>query len=142
MSDEFKLGFRISIFDICILVAGSVFAAFLFHKSQILFGLIVALVVGHFFLFCNVFRICRRSELIWATAFVLLSIGTSFANLPSPSLFAVYLAFVHVSIIPAADFIIIETRKPSYHGIFWKKWNPNLKSWWKEQSKTKISLKQ
>lgn len=57
MSDEFKLGFRISIFDICILVAGSVFAAFLFHKSQILFGLIVALVVGHFFLFCNVFRI-------------------------------------------------------------------------------------
>jgi hypothetical protein len=35
------------------------------------FGLAVAFVVGHFFLFCNVFRIGRKYELVWAALFAL-----------------------------------------------------------------------
>jgi hypothetical protein len=33
------------------------------------FGFAVAFVVGHFFLFCNVFRIGCKHELIWAALF-------------------------------------------------------------------------
>jgi hypothetical protein len=32
---------------------------------------ILAIVAGHFFLFCNVFRVARKRELMWAVAFVL-----------------------------------------------------------------------
>jgi hypothetical protein len=33
------------------------------------FAFAVAFVMGHFFLFCNVFRIRRKYELIWAVLF-------------------------------------------------------------------------
>ncbi|CAK0748261.1 hypothetical protein CCP3SC1_1760005 [Gammaproteobacteria bacterium] len=35
-------------------------------------GLLIGLVLGHFFLFCNVFRVTRQTELIWAGAFITL----------------------------------------------------------------------
>jgi hypothetical protein len=26
--------------------------------------------------------------------------------------------------------VIFEMRKPSYHGVFWRRVNPNLRQWW------------
>ena len=74
--------------------------------------------LGHFFLFCNVFLVWRRWELLWAVAFVL-NVGAhiAFATLDwlSPILFQV----------PVTVLVITwQIRSPWYHGIFAEKWNP------------------
>ncbi|MGY8641870.1 MAG: hypothetical protein ACKVJU_12350 [Verrucomicrobiales bacterium] len=138
MANDFRPGFRFSILDAVILLAGSLYATQLIIKGIYFPGIMVANIVGHFFLFCNVFRICRRSELIWAAAIVLLSIASTFINVTTSRTIAIPSAVVVISVLLAAYFIAFETRKPSYHGIFWKKWNPDLKSWWEEQSKAQI----
>lgn len=61
--------------DIVVLVLGAAVAWFM---GTVIWwaGAAVVCVVGHFFLFCNVFRIARASELIWAGTFVVLSACT------------------------------------------------------------------
>lgn len=81
-------------------------------------------VVVHFFLFCNVFRISRRPELIWAAAFTLLAASTFFTGIPGWNL------TVACSLLFTVVLITRETRKPYYHGIAWSKLNPNLRTWW------------
>ena len=88
-------------------------------------GLSIGLVVLHFFLFCNVFRISRFSELIWAGTFIVLA-GTT--------ILTEYLGWIATSVlaITLSSFLIWrETKKDNYHGIFWKAWNPTLPDWWK-----------
>ncbi|HVU28664.1 MAG TPA: hypothetical protein VHG71_13145 [Verrucomicrobiae bacterium] len=85
---------------------------------------VVAFAVGHFFLFCNVFRISRRLELVWTGIFVVLTGGTVLVQFPGwPATFA-------VSICATVVVIAVEMKKPSYHGIFWKQINPRLRDWW------------
>jgi hypothetical protein len=72
---------------------------------------IVAAVVGHFFLFCNVFRIRRSLELWWAAIFVINAGWWLFHDqtgwLPTMG----YQAPVTLIVI------IIEMCSPWYHGI-------------------------
>lgn len=87
-------------------------------------GLIVGMAVGHFFLFCNVFRISRIPELIWAGAFVALTVATVTSGFPG------WIATITASLLLAAILIIRETKAPSYHGIGWRILNPRLPEWW------------
>ena len=119
----FKPGFRLSVLDVLVLIAGAV-GSWLLGAETWWAGALVAFVVGHFFLFCNVFRIARMPELIWAGAFVLLSSATILGGFPGwPVTFG-------TSLLLTCVLIAREMRKPSYHGIAWQRVNPDLRKWW------------
>lgn len=124
---KFQPGFRLSALDVCILIVGSVASAYAVTVDP-WFGIAIAFVVLHFFLFCNVLRMSRPLELIWAGIFVGLAVATiSWKLLSWPVAFAI--ASV-VTLIVA----VIETRRPSYHGVGWRKLNPRLPEWWESRN--------
>ena len=119
---RFAPGFRISPVDVAFILAGLATAAL--ARKEIAIPSAVA--VGHFFLFCNVFRISRPAELAWAAAYVGLATCTLAFDHPGwPLSTALALAL-------AAFLIFLETRKPGYHGVGWKTLNPGLPRWWAE----------
>jgi hypothetical protein len=120
---EFAPGFRLSVVDVIVLVAGSVGVCLLWPTERDL-AFIIAFVVGHFFLFCNVFRVARPLELVWAAWLIFLTAGTLTAGTPSwpISIVATLAATVLV--------IALQMRQPSYHGIGWQWINPHLRTWW------------
>ena len=63
-------GFRFSVRDAAVIVSLSLATAWLWGRigSASLLGLAV---LAHFFLFCNVFRVRTRYELVWATSLLL-----------------------------------------------------------------------
>ena len=123
----FAPGFRISFFDLLILIGGMIGAvvAKIYIGSG---GLIIGFVVGHFFLFCNVFRISRRPELFWAGTFTLLTASTLFTGLPG------WFGTIIGSLVLTIALTSLEMRKPYYHGIGWRRVNPGLKTWWDSQT--------
>ena len=123
MEREFKPGFRFSAFDAVILAGGAVASALAWQGDARL-GWVIAIVVGHFFLFCNVFRVARGLELIWAGIFVALTIGTLSWNWPG--WFWAMVGTLAATVLV----IVIEARKPSYHGVGWRRINPRLREWW------------
>ena len=120
---RFQPGFRCSITDVIVLALGLVGTLVLGFQTWWT-GFVVAFVVLHFFLFCNVFRISRGPELIWAGVFLLLTSGTILWEMPGwPA--------VIVACVGLSSFLIWrETRHPSYHGIGWQRWNPGLREWY------------
>lgn len=120
---KFQPGFRLSVFDVVVLIVGGSASAYAMAVDR-WFGLAIAFVVSHFFLFCNVLRMSRPLELIWAAVFAGLAIVTMSTNLLTwPVVFAISLA---VTLVVA----VIESRRPSYHGVGWRKLNPRLPEWW------------
>lgn len=116
----FDPGFRLSLFDVVVLVFGALAA---FATGWI--GLVIIFVVLHMFLFCNVCRIARSRELLWAAVFVLLAGYTILHNTPG------WAATFVISTVMSGVLVFIEMRKPSYHGIGWRWINPRLPTWWK-----------
>ena len=112
-------GFRISIWDGLILVLGAVLAFWL-RSAEFTLWWTVPVVVGHFFLFCNVFLVWRNLELLWAAVFV--------ANV------LIHVARGMLEWWPACGWQSIATiaviawqmRSPWYHGIFARRINPRL----------------
>lgn len=68
---EFNPGFRLSVFDIAILISGLLGAQFV-RIIGIDLSYMLLFVVGHFFYFCNVTRMSRIPKLVWAVCFVVL----------------------------------------------------------------------
>src|SRR5947207_1687337 len=79
--NKFSPGFRISAFDVVVLALGAAGAIFVGMKIWWA-GMIIGFVIGHFFLFCNVFRISRRPGLIWAAVFTVLATSTILTCIP------------------------------------------------------------
>ena len=127
---HFKPGFRISKIDVFVLVIGALSAGYFYTVSQIS-SLIILFVIGHFFIFCNITRMSRIPELIWSGIFLLCA-GFSAAK-GQPSWSATFVLAGLTTII----LVVLEVRKPGYHGIFWQTLNPNLPSWF-EKNHTKI----
>src|SRR5262245_41574484 len=119
----FAPGFRISTLDSFVLLAG-IAAAIGFGAFDLRAGFIIGMPTAHFFLFCNVFRISRPPELIWAGLFVALVAATLLWGGPG------WAATAIVSVCAAAAAIAFEMRKASYHGVFWRTVNPRLPVWW------------
>lgn len=120
----FAPGFRLSKYDVVVLLVGGVGgAACLGVDFRLAFG--VWYVVAHFFLFCNVLRMARVSELVWAGVFVGLVIATVNLDLISWPL------GIGCSLFTTVVVAAIEIRKPSYHGVGWRRINPGLPEWWR-----------
>lgn len=119
---DFRPGFRLSVLDIGVLAVGGSAAYFGFMREwPVAFA--IAFVVGHFFLFCNVFRMGRALELTWVGVFGTLETTRLIFGM-------LHLGVViAVSISATIVLVVIECRKPSYHGILWKKINPELRQW-------------
>jgi hypothetical protein len=115
-------GFRLSRFDAVILLLGAVLSWWLMSQSFPLWW-IVPTSLGHFFLFCNVFLVWRRWELLWAVAFVLnVGVHLVFGTLDwlSPMLFQ----------LPVTVMVIMwQILSPWYHGVFAERLNPRLKEY-------------
>ena len=81
-------------------------------------ALLFPVTLGHFFLFCNVFRLRRSYELFWSVLF-LTNIG-----------FWLFHNELHWAGILALQtpltiaLILLEMRSPNYHGVFWARLNP------------------
>jgi hypothetical protein len=81
---------------------------------------ILLITLVHFFLFCNVFRIIRRRELIWAGLFVVnICLWDWFGKL---SCFPVLLSQLPITV----GVIFFEIYSPNYHGIFANRLNSRL----------------
>ena len=123
----FAPGFRLSKLDIAVLVGG-LSAAFMVGFIIAWLGFVIAFVLGHFFLFCNVFRLARPLELAWAAVFVALAAGTLTVDIPG------WLATAVISLCVTVVVILLEMRKPSYHGVGWQRINPGLQVWWESRA--------
>jgi len=119
----FSPGFRLSLIDVVVLIAGSVGAVLLWSITW-WWGFVVAFVIAHFFLFCNIVRASRPLELCWAGVFIVLASGTITLEIP------VWPVTIAASLMATILVVMIEMRKPSYHGIGWQIVNPALHSWW------------
>jgi hypothetical protein len=93
---------------------------------------LIAIVAGHFFLFCNVFRIIRRREFIWAGLFILnVGIWAWFGGLA-------WYRVLACQIPVTAALIVADMRGPLYHGIFAKKLNSRLNDYLEERPSASI----
>ncbi len=124
---DFKPGFRLSPLDMGVLVGGSILSVLLWKETWWI-GFVVAFVVGHFFLFCNIVRMARPLELAWSAVFVALAGATVVADIPG------WPIAIAVSLLATVIVVIFELRKPSYHGIGWRFINPRLPEWWEAHS--------
>ncbi len=128
---EFKPGFRFSILDGFILATDLCLAIFLFSYSYT-YSVLIGFVVLHFFLFCNVVRMSRIPEVIWSFVFLALFFCHFELSVPSFNFALVTPLFATVILVA------FEMRKPSYHGIYWRKINPNLHDWFSERQRLKF----
>lgn len=75
-------------------------------------AILFPVVLGHFFLFCNVFRIARNLELTWAGVFLVnFACWALFGRINWPAILAIQTPITAV-------LIAREMRKPTYHGAF------------------------
>jgi hypothetical protein len=112
-------GFRFSLTDAFALVLFGAAAVGLQRLGSSLWWLVLVVAI-HFFLFCNVFRLVRRRELLWAGLFVLnVGFWLLLDHLDWFNVLAVQL--------PASVGVIAwELKAPRYHGIFADRLNPRL----------------
>jgi hypothetical protein len=112
--------------DVVVIVVGALAAAYLAGLEP-WWGFAVAFVVGHFFLFCNVVRMARPYELAWAAAFLAAASATLLTGSPGwPATIALSLAVTLVV-------VVLQMRRPSYHGVLWQRVNPGLREWWEQR---------
>jgi len=119
----FQPGFRISAMDIAVLLVGGV-GSVLAAEAAWWMGFIVGFAVGHFFLFCNIFRVARPLELAWAALYVVLAGSTIMIDQPG------WQITLGTSLLATLLVIVMQLRKPSYHGVGWHWMNPELPQWW------------
>lgn len=115
----FRPGFRIDGIDVLVLVLGAVAAGAAAGLDGSL-GLVIAMPVANFFLFCNVFRVDRPLELAWAALFVASSAATLLAGWPG------WNATIALGSAGTVGVIALQARRPSYRGIGWRRINPRL----------------
>lgn len=125
---DFAPGFRLSMIDVFVLISGVVATTYYSYEETWWIGRIIGFVVAHFFLFCNVFRMSRPLELIWASIFTVLAGLTISTDIPG------WGVTIAVSLCATFVLVVIEMRRPSYHGVGWKRINPRLPEWWDAKS--------
>ncbi len=121
----FQPGFRFSIIDGSVIILAAVAAIALWPTAGWI-SFIIAFVVTHFFLFCNVFCVARPLELAWSGLFIVLTYCTIRFSQPA------WLISIATSMLATVVVIALTIRKPSYHGALWQIINPNLHKWWAE----------
>ena len=123
----FAPGFRLSFLDLIVLVCGAG-ASLAAASFEVWFGVTIAFVVAHFFLFCNVFRVDRNLEFAWSFLFLLLMGCTIKLGLPP-----LHISLI-VSLVGTVLVIYFQMRQPWYHGTGWRVINPGLPQWWETRN--------
>jgi hypothetical protein len=112
-------GFRLSISDVVFMLL-AIPATWLAWPHIGAMAGIIPMAVGHFFLFCNVFRIIRWKELLWSGVFLVnVMAWTIFDECWWPGILSVQLPLTAV-------LIISEMFTVRYHGIWARRMNPRL----------------
>ncbi len=124
---EFKPGFRVSWLDKLVLGLGTIIVILVVFEIPIL-AVVLAFVISHFFLFCNIVRMDRPLELIWAAIFLASCISTILTTFPG------WIMSFGVALIATIILMLLQIRKASYHGVFWEHINPDLPKWWEDNS--------
>jgi hypothetical protein len=107
---ERKAGFRLSAVDVAFIAVAAVATALL--RGQLGENVwVIPFAVGHFFLFCNVFRVRRKYELAWVAVFFVNV--TAWAAAGRFSWLWVLASQVPFTLIA----IGLEMRSREYHGI-------------------------
>ena len=119
----FAPGFRFSATDAAALLLGAAATAAIAAVHAGL-GAAAGIAVGAFFLFCNVVRASRPAELTWAAASLALSAAAAAGVVGWP---------VALGAAVAAALAVwgYELRRPGYHGVGWRRFNPELPAWWR-----------
>ena len=113
-----EIGATLNAMDIGVLLFAMVLSAVIwFATGPTTLAWFPIVVVGHFFLFCNVFRLHQRLELVWAICFVGNCLAWSLTDQFSWSL--VLLTQTPTTVL----LIFFEMRKPRYHGILCRRIN-------------------
>jgi len=110
-------GVRFSALDAVFLLVGTAATVWIWRIHSE-FALLIPFLLFHFFLFCNVFRVARASELVWSGVFIVVfSLGSASSYVVNwPAICAIQL--------PLTAFLLWrETRQPWYHGMACRKWN-------------------
>ena len=108
-------GFQITAPEVIVMVLIVAGAWFVFFPI----GLVALFVVGHFFLFCNVFRIRPAYEFIWGAAFISNVLIQAFIDYKGLN----WLLVIIIQCIVTIAVIIAEMRSSRYHGIFCRRIN-------------------
>lgn len=114
-----KHGFRCSWFDLAILLCAMVSTLWL-HGMQFPLRWIVPMVAGNFFLFCNVFLVWQRWELLQAGVFVLNFVAHSAIDHVDGASVLLWQSPATIVVI------LLRIRSPWYHGIFAGRLDPRL----------------
>ena len=115
-------GFRLSWLDAAVLALAVPATWLLWPVIGPIAGCI-AMALGHFFLFCNVFRIIRWKELVWAAVCVLNVAAWSIVDDTWwPGILAVQTPLT-------IALIATELRTGRYHGVWARRLNPHLDNW-------------
>ena len=112
-------GFRFSLTDALAIFAFMSAAGVLWRLGNFLWWML-AIAAGHFFLFCNVFRIVRRRELVWSGLFIL-NVGV-WAWLDLLTWPCVLLCQLPITV----GLVAVDMRSTGYHGVFASRLNPRL----------------
>ncbi len=109
-----KPGFRFSWGDAIAILVCAVATWLAWHWLG-LFALVFPVTLGHFFIFCNVFRIRPIYELVWTGAYLV--------NMAYWLLFREFswLGVLSVQTPLTLTLIVLELRSPRYHGAFYQK---------------------
>jgi hypothetical protein len=112
-------GFRLSATDAVVICIFGVAAGVLQRLETPLWWMLL-IVAGHFFLFCNVFRVRRSFEVGWAAWFLVNSaVWLWLGNLD-------WLGVLAAQLPVTACLVLAELRSDRYHGIFAQRTNPRL----------------
>jgi hypothetical protein len=115
-------GFRFFATDAGVIVLCGV-AAFVLQRIEHPLWWMLLIVAGHFFLFCNVFRVRRRFEIIWAVFLLFNCAAWIFlGHLDWPHVLVTQVPFTIAA-------VIAEMRSDRYHGIFARTANPRLQDY-------------
>ncbi|TWT85266.1 hypothetical protein Pla123a_00730 [Posidoniimonas polymericola] len=112
-------GLRLSTVDVVVMAAATAggVAGYSYTAG---FSPFVPFVVFHFFLFCNVFRIPCRPELLWAGVFLIhTTVWLWLGTVSLPWLFALQSVFTFA-------LLACELRRPTYHGVLSRRFNPRI----------------
>lgn len=124
---ERTAGFRLSVVDV-VFIAAAAAAVFLLRERLGTWVWSIPVAVGHFFLFCNVFRVRRSYELAW--------VGVFFCNAAAWVL-ADRFSWLNLLLIQTPFTLaafVLEMRSRRYHGILARRLNPHLDEWLRETS--------
>lgn len=109
-ADHQRPGFRFSLNDALVLLVSGIVAVLLWKPLPHL-SVLLLFVIGHFFLFCNVFRVRRNYEYLWGAVFV---VNAMLWLLLRPEGFH-WALWVQLPV--TAGVIVAEVRSERYHGI-------------------------